>query len=73
MYFAFGLPYSFPFLLAERVDLPCSYTLFLKISELSQQKFNDTGLAMLEKVLLLMMPVRVFHIPSQCSCSSKAQ
>lgn len=54
----FALLYSLPFLVAEGVDLLCSYTLFLKISELSQEKlFFDTALAMLEEALLLVMSV----------------
>lgn len=49
-------------------------TLFLKISELSQQKlFFDTALAMPEEALLLVMSMFIFHIPSQCGCASKTQ
>lgn len=70
----FAMMYSLPFLLAERVHLPCSYSLFLKISELSQKKlFFDTALAVLEEVLLLMMSMHIFRMLSPCSSASKTQ
>lgn len=62
LYLAFAVLYNVPFLLAERVDLPCSYTLFLEVSELSQQKlFFDTALATPEKVLLLVMSMCISY------------
>lgn len=72
MYLGFAVLHNVPFLLAERVDLPCSYTLFLEVSELSQQKlFFDTALATPEEVLLLVMSKRIFHIQANIVVPAK--